>query len=80
MTVHKPRRAEVHTLELDDIVKLRAAVRRWENRPPATRGKRSITLLPQIVDTMIGAGLRIGECLALRQTDSTWMRRCRHSP
>lgn len=69
VTVRKPRRAEVHTLELDDIVRLRAAVRSWESRPPATRGKRSITLLPQIVDTMIGTGLRIGECLALRQTD-----------
>ena len=69
VTVRKPRRGAVHTLNLDEIVRLRAAVRRWETRPPATRGKRSITLLPQIVDTMIGTGLRIGECLALRQSD-----------
>ncbi|WP_460886374.1 tyrosine-type recombinase/integrase [Promicromonospora xylanilytica] len=62
--MRKPKRGAVHTLKLDEIVQLRAAVRRWEDRPPATRGKRSITLLPQIVD-----GLRIGECLALRQTD-----------
>ncbi|MFD2027618.1 site-specific integrase [Promicromonospora aerolata] len=69
VTVRKPKRGAVHTLKLDEIVQLRAAVRRWEARPPATRGKRSITLLPQIVDTMIGTGLRIGECLALRQSD-----------
>lgn len=69
VTVRKPRRGAVHTLNVDEIVRLRAAVRRWEARPPATRGKRSITLLPQIVDTMIGTGLRIGECLALRQSD-----------
>ncbi|PUB27996.1 phage integrase family protein [Promicromonospora sp. AC04] len=69
VTVRKPRRGSVHTLNLDEIVRLRAAVRRWETRPPATRGTRSITLLPQIVDTMIGTGLRIGECLALRQSD-----------
>lgn len=56
----------MHTLNLDESVRLRAAVRRWEARPPA---KRSIPLLPQMVDTMIGTGLRIGECLALRQSD-----------
>ncbi|MCF4123232.1 tyrosine-type recombinase/integrase [Antribacter sp. KLBMP9083] len=69
VTVRKPKRPEVRTLELRDIATLRKAVRAWEDRPAKTRGRRNITLLPQIVDTMLGTGLRIGECLALRQDD-----------
>lgn len=59
---------EIRTLALDQIPVLRKAVREWEDRP-AKRGVRNITLLPQIVDTMLGTGLRIGECLALREGD-----------
>ena len=69
VTVRKPQRAEVRTLGLEDIALLRKAVRAWEDRPARTRGRRNITLLPQIVDTMLGTGLRIGECLALRETE-----------
>jgi integrase len=69
VTVRKPQRAEVRTLGLEDIALLRKAVRAWEDRPARTRGRRNITLLPQIVDTMLGTGLRIGECLALREPD-----------
>ncbi|WP_407320331.1 tyrosine-type recombinase/integrase [Isoptericola halotolerans] len=69
VTVRKPQRAEVRTLGLEDIALLRKAVQEWEDRPPAIRGRRNITLLPQIVDTMLGTGLRIGECLALREAD-----------
>ncbi|MEU2199210.1 site-specific integrase [Isoptericola sp. NPDC019482] len=69
VTVRKPRRDEVRTLGLEDIALLRKAVREWEDRPALPRGKRNITLLPQIVDTMLGTGLRIGECLALREAD-----------
>ncbi|MFE6971424.1 hypothetical protein [Isoptericola sp. NPDC057653] len=54
---------------LEDIALLRKAVREWKDRPALPRGKRNITLLPQIVDTMLGTGLRIGECLALREAD-----------
>ncbi|MBO0611095.1 site-specific integrase [Myceligenerans salitolerans] len=67
--VRKPRRRkEVRTLSLEEVATLRAAVRSWENRP-AKRGVRNITLLPEIVDTMLGTGLRIGEVLALREDD-----------
>lgn len=59
---------EIRTVELDQIPVLRKAVREWENRP-AKRGVRNITMLPQIVDTMLGTGIRIGECLALREAD-----------
>ncbi|MFP3713196.1 site-specific integrase [Puerhibacterium sp. TATVAM-FAB25] len=44
-------------------------MRQWENRPALRRGRRNITLLPQIADTMLGTGVRIGECLALRASD-----------
>lgn len=69
VTVRKPRRAEVRALGLEDIALLRKAVREWEDRPALARGRRNVTLLPQIVDTMLGTGLRIGECLALREAD-----------
>lgn len=69
VTVRKPRRDEVRTISLEDIALLRKAVREWEHRPALLRGRRNITLLPQIVDTMLGTGLRIGECLALRVED-----------
>lgn len=69
VTVRKPRRDEVRALGLEDIALLRKAVREWEDRPALPRGRRNITLLPQIVDTMLGTGLRIGECLALREAD-----------
>ena len=69
VTVRKPRRDEVRTISLEDIALLRKAVRKWEDRPALLRGRRNVTLLPQIVDTMLGTGLRIGECLALRVED-----------
>ncbi|NUU19504.1 site-specific integrase [Cellulomonas humilata] len=69
VTVRKPKRKEVRTIALEDITLLRKAVREWEDRPALLRGRRNITLLPQIVDTMLGTGLRIGECLALRVED-----------
>jgi len=69
VTVRKPKRAAVRTIALEDIALLRKAVREWEDRPAAIRGRRNITLLPQIVDTMLGTGVRIGECLALRIED-----------
>lgn len=65
----KRARKEVRTLSLEEVVTLREAVLAWEHRPPKRRGKRSITLLPEIVDTMLGTGIRIGECLALREDD-----------
>lgn len=61
-------RKEVRTLSLADVATLRTSVRAWEERP-AKRGVRNITLLPEIVDTMLGTGIRIGECLALREED-----------
>lgn len=69
VTVRKPKRADVRTIGLEDIALLRKAVRAWEDRPALARGRRNVTLLPQIVDTMLGTGLRIGECLALREQD-----------
>jgi integrase len=58
VTVRKPKRADVRTIGLEDIALLRKAVRAWEDRPALARGRRNVTLLPQI-----------GECLALREQD-----------
>lgn len=69
VTIRKPKREQVRTIALEDIALLRKAVRQWEERPAGLRGRRNITLLPQIVDTMLGTGLRIGECLAVRRED-----------
>lgn len=63
------RRKAIRTLTLDEVATLRAAVRTWEDRPAKSRGVRNVTLLPEIVDTMLGTGLRIGEVLALREED-----------
>ncbi|WP_159798461.1 tyrosine-type recombinase/integrase [Puerhibacterium puerhi] len=68
-TVREPKRDEARTIALEDIALLRVAVREWEHRPALRRGRRNITLRPQIVDTMLGTGVRIGECLALRTSD-----------
>lgn len=69
VTVRKPKRAEVRTIALEDIALLRKAVREWEDRPALLRGRRNVTLLPELVDTTLGTGVRIGECLALRVHD-----------
>jgi len=68
VTVRKPKKHDIRTIDLESIAILRKAVRTWEERP-AVRGVRNVTMLPQIVDTMLGTGLRIGECLALRVSD-----------
>jgi integrase len=69
VTVRAPKRHGIRTIGLEEIALLRKAVREWEDRPALARGVRNVTMLPQIVDTMLGTGLRIGECLALRVKD-----------
>jgi len=69
VTVRAPKRHGIRTIGLEEIALLRKAVREWEDRPALARGVRNVTMLPQIVDTMLGTGLRIGECLALRESD-----------
>ena len=54
-------------MAVDEIAELRARVAAWaggnDSRPP--RGLD----LPEIVDTMLGTGARIGEVLAIRRAD-----------
>ena len=69
VTVRPRKRHGVRTIPLEDIALLRKVVREWEDRPANPRGVRNVTMLPQIVDTMLGTGIRIGECLALRVQD-----------
>jgi integrase len=61
-------------------VQERQGVGTWEDRPALAHGRRNVTLLPQIVDTMLGTGLRIGECLALREADLDLDAAARRSP
>jgi hypothetical protein len=61
--VHRPRQ-ETKALRVEDLVEVRAAVRRWVNadRPgPKANGD-----MADIIDLMLASGCRIGEVLALR--------------
>ena len=64
--VHRPKE-ETRALRVEDLVAIRAAVRRWVNadRPgPKTTGD-----MADIIDLMLATGCRIGEVLALRWSD-----------
>ena len=64
--VHRPKQ-ETRALRVEDLVEIRAAVRRWVNAdrpgPKATRD------MADIIDLMLATGCRIGEILALRWSD-----------
>lgn len=64
--VHQPRQ-ETKALRVEDLVDIRAAVRRWVNadRP----GPRPSVDMADIIDLMLATGCRIGEVLALRWSD-----------
>ena len=64
--VHRHRN-ETKALRVEDLVEIRAAVRRWVNadRP----GPRAGSDMADIVDLMLATGCRIGEILALRWSD-----------
>ena len=61
--VHRPKQ-ETQALRVEDLVAIRAAVRRWINadRP----GPRTTGDMADIIDLMLATGCRIGEVLALR--------------
>ncbi len=64
--VHRPKQ-ETQALRVEDLVGIRAAVRRWINadRP----GPRTTGDMADITDLMLATGCRIGEILALRWSD-----------
>jgi integrase len=64
--VHLPKQ-ETKALRVEDLVEIRAAVRRWVNadRP----GPKASGDMADIVDLMLATGCRIGEILALRWSD-----------
>lgn len=64
--VHRPKQ-ETRALRVEDMVEIRAAVRRWVNsdRP----GPKASGDMPDIIDLMLATGCRIGEVLALRWSD-----------
>jgi integrase len=64
--VHRPKQ-ETKALRVEDLVEIRAAVRRWVNadRP----GPKATGDMADIIDLMLATGCRIGEVLALRWSD-----------
>jgi integrase len=64
--VHRPKQ-ETRALRVEDLVEIRAAVRRWVNadRP----GPKATSDMADIIDLMLATGCRIGEILALRWSD-----------
>jgi integrase len=64
--VHRPKQ-ETKALRVEDLIEIRAAVRRWVNadRP----GLKATGDMADIIDVMLATGCRIGEILALRWSD-----------
>jgi integrase len=64
--VHRPKQ-ETKALRVEDLVEIRAAVRRWvdADRP----GPKATGDMADIIDLMLATGCRIGEILALRWSD-----------
>ncbi|MGI8701146.1 MAG: tyrosine-type recombinase/integrase [Nocardioidaceae bacterium] len=64
--VHRPKQ-ETKALRIDDLVEIRAAVRRWLDADRT--GPRANGDIADIIDLMLATGCRIGEVLALRWSD-----------
>lgn len=64
--VHRSKQ-ETKAVRIEDVIEIRAAVRRWVNadRP----GPRATGDMADIIDLMLATGCRIGEILALRWSD-----------
>lgn len=64
--VHRSKQ-ETKAVRIEDVIEIRAAVRRWGNadRP----GPRATGDMADIIDLMLATGCRIGEILALRWSD-----------
>jgi integrase len=63
------RRSRPKALQVDDLQKVRAAIRRWQTPVPGKPGPRHNGDLADIVDLLLATGARIGEVLALRWSD-----------
>ena len=64
--VHRPRQ-ETKALRVEDLVEIRAAVRRWVNQDRP--GPKASGDIADVIDLMLATGCRIGEILALRWSD-----------
>ena len=63
----KPKKP-VEALTVDEVVAFRDGLRKWQDST-GYRGPRRGTELLDVVDVMLGTGLRISEVLALRWED-----------
>ena len=57
-------RSKPRNLEVDDVQELRRRIREWQDEQ--LRGPRRAHDLVEVIDVMLGTGVRIGEVLALR--------------
>lgn len=64
--VHRPKQ-ETRALRVEDLVEIRAAVRRWVDADRS--GPKATGDMADIIDLMLATGCRIGEILALRWSD-----------
>lgn len=64
--VHRPKQ-ETKALRVEDLIEIRAAVRRWVNADRS--GPKATGDMADIIDLMLATGCRIGEVLALRWSD-----------
>ncbi|MCQ9386797.1 tyrosine-type recombinase/integrase [Brevibacterium moorei] len=68
ITLPTRKKKPVQALTVDEVDELRAGLREWENEP-GVHGPARGTELSDLVDIMLGSGIRIGEALALRWSD-----------
>ncbi|MET8149133.1 tyrosine-type recombinase/integrase [Actinoplanes sp. NPDC049668] len=62
-------RRTVVALTVDDLERVRAAIRQWQQPVPHRSGPRRSSDLADIIDLLLGTGARIGEILAVRWQD-----------
>jgi integrase len=60
---------EVKALDVGNVAEVRQFVRRWELEKVGRSGPKRSYTLSEMVDVMLGSGIRIGELLALRWMD-----------
>jgi integrase len=63
------RHRTVEALTVEDLDRVRAAIRAWQQPVPGKSGPRHTSDLADIVDLLLATGARIGEILALRWND-----------
>lgn len=67
--ISTPRKKPVRALSVEEVRTLRRGIHAWQTDENAPAGRSRCPDLLDVVDVMLGTGLRIGEVLALRWSD-----------